>query len=522
MTAAVVETEVLIVGAGAAGTMIAAVLARAGKRVHVVDAGPGWELGDLVSSQIWSRRLRWGGSPVPTAGAQPVGFGFNAGWGFGGAALHHYATWPRLHEEDFAMRSRFGEGLDWPFDYATLRPFYDRVQAEVGVSGDATAEKWRPPGAPYPMPPLALTRQADVIARGFAKLGLHVAPAPMAINSVDYNNRPACLLDGWCDAGCPIGALANPLVVYKPLAEDASATFEARTPAIQLMASRAGRIDGVRVGGSNPRIIRAKLVVLAASVAHNPALLLGSTSALHPDGVGNRSGQVGRYLMTHPAVAAFGLFDDVDTEPHRGVTGAQLIAQDNYRKDAEAGSVGGYQWLVAPSIKPNDLAGIAVARADLIGPELDAFMHRAVAHIGNMIGMAEALPDADNRVTLLAGATATEAPRPAMTHRHRPGAQRAWQRMQAQGPEIMRAAGAAEAWTGPQFSAHIMGGTVMGSDPAASVTDGYGRVHDLANLFVAGPGLFPTGGAVNPTFTVHALALRAAEHIASQWATLTA
>lgn len=513
----VIETDVLIVGAGAAGTVMATVLAEAGKRVHVVDAGPEWTIADLVSSQIWSRRLRWGGPAVPTAGAQPVGVGFNAGWGFGGAALHHYATWPRLKPEDFAMRSRFGEGLDWPFGYETLRPYYDRVQAEVGISGDAIAEVWRPAGADYPMPPLAQTRQADAIRRGFDKLGLRVAPAPMAINSVDHNNRPACLLDGWCDAGCPIGALANPLIVYKPRAEAAGAVFEALTPAIEVVVSRDGCVDGVRVGGPEPRIIRARVVILAASVAHNPALLLGSTSARHPGGIGNRSGQVGRYVMTHPAVAAFGLFDDIDTEPHRGVTGAQLIAHDNYVKDAVPGSVGGWQWLVAPSIKPNDLAGIAIARADLIGPALDAFMRRAARHIGNMIGMAEALPDADNRVTLLAGATATEPARPQLTHRHRPGAQRAWERMQEQGLAIMRAAGAAEAWTGQQFSAHLMGGTVMGNDPATSVADGFGRVHDMANLYVAGPGLFPTGGAVNPTFTVHALARRSAEHIVAHW-----
>ncbi len=116
-------------------------------------------------------------------------------------------------------------------------------------------------------------------------------------------------------------------------------------------------------------------------MAPNPALLLGSPNALHPNGIGNRSGQVGRYLMTHPAVAAFGLFDDVDTEPHRGVTGAQLIGHDNYRKDAEAGSVGGYQWLVAPSIKPNDLAGIALARGDRRG-HVEISQHQQVIAVG--------------------------------------------------------------------------------------------------------------------------------------------
>lgn len=503
-----VETEVLVVGAGAAGAVIAATLAAAGRRVHVVEAGPGWDPSVMVSSQIWSRRLR--GGPVATGGAHPVGAGFNLGRGLGGAAAHHYATWPRLREEDFRLRSTHGEGLDWPFDYATLRPFYDRVQREVGIAGDAAAEVWRAPGDPYPMPPHPVNAQARTVAAGFAKLGLRVAPAPMAINSVEYGGRPPCLYDGWCDAGCPIGALANPHVTYLPKAEAAGATFEADAPALRLAAGRGGRVTGVAVGGKHARTIRARAVVLAASVPGNPALLLAS-------GLGGPA--TGRYLMTHAAVQTFGLFDRVETRPHEGLTGAMLIGHDGYKRGA-APFTGAYQWLIAPAMKPNDLAGLATSRPDIIGAALAPFMARAARHMGNMIGMADALPDAENRVTLAGGERAGEPPRPALTHRHRPGALAAWARMAAEGLAVMRAGGAAEAWHGRMFSAHLMGGTVMGTDPAVSVTDGFGRVHGHPNVFIGGPGLFPTGGPVNPTFTVHALALRTAEHLAATWATV--
>lgn len=502
------EVDAVIVGAGAAGALLASRLARGGKRVAVLEAGPGWDMGDLVSSQIWSRRLRWGGPPVATGGEHPVGFGFNAGWGFGGAALHHYGTWPRMHEGDFRLRTLYGTGLDWPIGYADLREHYDQVQDEVGISGDAAAEVWRPPGKAYPMPPLALTRQATAIARGFAALGLHTAPAPMAINSVEYRGRPACVYDGWCDAGCPIGALANPLAVHKPGAQAAGASFHSDTPVLNLLVSRKGRVDGVTYSTvDGPRSIRAQTVILAASVIGNAALLLQSAGSHYPHGIGNDTDQVGRYVMTHPAVAAFGMFDDIDTQPHMGVSGALLIAQDGYRRGAAAG----YQWLVAPSIKPNDLAGIANARSDLFGAPLDAFMHRAARHIGNMVGMAEAIPLADNRITLGDRTTAWGTRAPVIAHRHDPGALAAWQRMHDEGVRVMHAAGASEAWAGPLFSAHLMGGTIMGNDPAASVTDSYGRVHGLDNLYIAGAGLFPTGGAVNPTFTLLALANRTAQ-----------
>jgi choline dehydrogenase-like flavoprotein len=506
----VTETEVLIVGAGAAGLHMAAVLGEAGRCVHVIEAGPAWQLQDLVSSQLYSRRLRAG--PVDTGGPQPVGAGFNLGRGVGGAALHHYATWPRLKEADFRLRTLYGEGLDWPLDYATLRPFYDRVQREVGIAGDSGAEVWRPPADPYPMPPHPLNAQSRVLKRGFDKLGLRLAPAPMAITSMEYKGRPPCIYDGWCDAGCPIGALANPQTVWLPRCEAAGVTVEAEVPALRIAAGPGGRIEGVVVGGREPRFIGAKLVVLAASVPHNPALLLASRLG---------GPMVGRYLMTHSLIQVVGLFDE-PTAPHEGLVGAMLIGHDGYRKDAEPGFLGGHQWLVAPAMKPNDLAGLVSARAELFGPELAAFAARMARGGANMIGMGEALPDADNRVTLAVAPAPGEPPRPQLTHKHRPGAQRAWERMRDEGRRVMKAAGALESWHSPQGSAHLMGGTVMGRTPEDSVCDAYGQVHGHPNLFVAGPGLFPTGGAANPTFTVHALTLRAGEHIAREWRGLVA
>src|SRR5207237_7935982 len=112
------------------------------------------------------------------------------------------------------LASDHGVGLDWPFGYDTLRPHYDRIQAEMGISGDAAAEVWRPPGAPYPMPPLKWFAQGRILKAGFEKVGMRVSPAPMAVNAVEYEGRASCQYDGWCDAGCPIGALANPLAVH--------------------------------------------------------------------------------------------------------------------------------------------------------------------------------------------------------------------------------------------------------------------------------------------------------------------
>ena len=132
--------DVLVVGAGAAGSVIAAQSARAGKRVLILEAGPARQLSDLTSSQIWARRLKWSGGEVEEDGNLRIGHGFNAGWGSGGSAMHHYAVWPRLHENDFKLRSQYGKGLDWPIEYRDLRPYYDRVQSEVGRISRCTSE----------------------------------------------------------------------------------------------------------------------------------------------------------------------------------------------------------------------------------------------------------------------------------------------------------------------------------------------------------------------------------------------
>jgi choline dehydrogenase-like flavoprotein len=149
------KVDVVVAGAGSSGSVYAAVLARQGKSVVVLEQGPDWQVTDLISSDIWGRRVKPAGGPFILEGKHPVSYGYQAGWGVGGTALHYFANFPRLLPNDFKIKSDHNRAHYWPISYQDVAPYYDKVALDVGVSGDAKAEEiWRSAGEPCPMPPM--------------------------------------------------------------------------------------------------------------------------------------------------------------------------------------------------------------------------------------------------------------------------------------------------------------------------------------------------------------------------------
>jgi choline dehydrogenase-like flavoprotein len=514
------HVDAVVVGSGAAGALVAAKLAAKGKKVVILESGRSVLPEDMTSSDINARSLHWGGGMAELEVASPVTIRtyFSSGSQTGGTAAHHYAAWFRLHEEDFHMKSAFGQGNDWPIAYSDLRPYYDKIQEEVGIAGDAEAEVWRPAGAPYPMPGLPQFTQAQILKRGFDKLGLRTAPLPVAINTSPYKDRPGCLYDGWCDAGCPIGALANPQWVYlrEALAHSATLVNNARVTRVLTTANgkRATGVEYVDPKGT-VHVQHADLVVLAA-LTQTPRIMLNSVTSAHPHGLSNRNRMVGKYILVHPTLNVYGLFQE-ETDPYEGVSIGLMVSQDDYAKDPKKGYLASYQWLACPAVKPNGINGLASSRPDIYGAALDAWMKRAAKHFTFIQMVGEMIARPENRIELSSDKDEFGLPLSRLTIAFTDNERALYSHASTVGKSILSAASATEVWTSPLVNQHFMGGTIMGKDPSTSVTDSYGITHEVPNVMIAGNTLFPTSAAVNPTFTTHAIALRAVEHALAHW-----
>jgi choline dehydrogenase-like flavoprotein len=353
-----------------------------------------------------------------------------------------------------------------------------------------------------------------------------LTPAAVGMNSAPYKGRAACLYDGWCHVGCPIGALANPLVTYLAEARQAGAEVRARSTVARVLTNPLGdKVTGVEYfdAKKEKQVQEANVVVLASWAAQNPRLLLNSATDKHANGLANRSGLVGKYLTSHFSSGTSAMFDE-DLQPYMGTIGAQYFSYDRYDKNAhKAKGAFGSTFIVAGSAqKYSGLGGVANARGDLFGAELAEFMKRAARGYTRIGAFGEQMPEAENRVELASDKDEFGMPLGRIVHSYNADAVALFNANFEEGLEIAKATGAKEVWSnrGAMPTIHLMGGTIMGTSAENSVATSFGQTHEIANLWIAGPGLFPTSGAPNPTYTIFALSLRGAEHLAANWGTV--
>ena len=561
------KTDVVIVGVGAAGGIIAAELGKAGMKVIGLERGPRLKTADFQLDELryFERQdlrpdpkrqpVTW--RPNSNTRARPVA-SQNNGNQAGGGTVHYGALSWRLHEGDFRARSqtveRYGAAAvpadssftDWPLSYADLEPFYDRAEYELGVSGKAGNLKGQkvaggnPFEAPrqreYPLPPLQVDQAGEIFASASEKIGLHPFSSPRAIISQSYQGRPACSYCSYCQSfGCFIGAKSSILVTKLPEA-DATGNFKLVTGAMcyRINSDNSGRVTGVSYYGPDrsDNTIEAELVIVAPFIYDNTRLLLLSKTDKFPNGLANSSGQLGKHIMAHIGARVFATYDDRHANIFMGPS-AQRHSLDDFNADnfdhGGLGFIRGAQISVVPAALEAGPIGTALNMPPPPGtPNWGAayrdFFAKSFTRYVGITAQTENLPYADQTIDLDPDVRdAWGLPAPRMTYDwRRPNERARIEFLFGKLEEIARASGASKVWrapTGPGApGAHHEGGTRMGSDPKTSVVNRYGQSWDIPNLFVVGSSTFPTMGAgFNPTLTIQALAYLTADAIVNRY-----
>ena len=522
------KADVIVVGAGAVGSMMAWQMAQKGADVLLIDAGPRIERGNAVQ-HFFASAEKGPTAPYPSVPyaphpmhahdhmvqAGPDVFGGSYLRGVGGTTWHWTGFASRFRPADFRTRSLFGVGEDWPVAYDDLLQHYTFTEREWGTAGDNAFDQGGPRhGAPFPLPPVPMTYADKLISKALAPLGYTVAPFAHARNSEVFDGRPACCGSASCVPICPIGAKYD-ASVHVAKAEAAGVRLVPQMLVEHIEVGEDQLIKGLRVRRSDGSrgVARARVYVLAAHATETPSLLLRSVQPHAPQGVANRSDAVGRYLMGQV---------DLDTraltrEPlytYRAPTttaGIQELRDGPVRREHAAIGTSflnrGWRTGLGPMQRSARLL-----KAGLRGDALAAALNDECARELAINSSVETLPAAHNRVQpdpVLRDSSGM--PRPRVSFTIDDYSRRAIEKARQRHADITKALHCTDIETdAPSIATAIIAGTArMGTDPARSVVDPFCRSHDHANLFVVGTANFPTMPINAPTLTAVALGLRA-------------
>ncbi|SDX90368.1 Choline dehydrogenase [Modestobacter sp. DSM 44400] len=503
------EVDLVVVGAGAGGSVLTQRLARAGWKVVCLDAGPFWDPdADWVSDERGSHTLYWT-EPRQIGGADPVPLGSNnSGRGVGGSMVHFAGYVPRFHPSDFRTRTTDGVGADWPIDYADLRPYYEQIEQELPVAG----QHW-PWGDPHDYPHHAhpVSGNGDIFLRGAAAAGIEARVGPVAIPNGRFGNRPHCIYRGFCLQGCKVNAKASPLITHVPdaLAHGAEIRSSSHVSRV-LVDDTTGRATGVTYlhGGLEYRQ-RARMVAVAGYSIETPRLLLLSASTRFPDGLANDFDQVGRYLMVQGAPQTAGRFES-EIRMYKGPP-PEVSSEQFYETDPTKPYKRGWS-IQTVSPLPITWSEHVTAQGHW-GSVLREYM-RDYVHWSTLGALCEFLPHADNRVTLADEQDRHGLPVAHFSYSKGDNDKALMQAAQKSMEAILHAAGASEVMTVQRY-AHLVGGARMAARPEDGVVDADLRTFAVPNLYITDGSVLPTQGSANPALTIMSLAARAADRLAA-------
>jgi choline dehydrogenase-like flavoprotein len=537
------DFDAIIIGAGAAGGIVAALLAEAGQRVLLLERGVNDPSPESPRDHLRNQRLSIYGHNAgpdprdnPRVAVSPTGqttllhphepgYQNNAACVGGGTRVYGGMAW-RFMPQDFCMATTYGipagsSLADWPITYDDLEPFYERAEWEIGVAGISGADKFAAPRKkPYPLPPVNSNPERVALERGATALGLNTFPIPLLINTIPYNNRPACVKCGTCIGfACPTNAKNGTQNTMIPRAlATGRCTLITGAMAQKIHTDTHGRATAVSYFVNDKlQTQTAATVICSAGAIESARLLLNSATPDHPQGLGNDFDQVGRHLQGHTYAGALGVMPEPVFDNQGPGVSIATTQFNHHNPNIVGGGLLANEFIKLPALFIKWALPPGQPRWGLAAKQ---YMRENYCRTIHVQGPTQDIPNPESRVTIdpqirdrwgipvarLSGTTHPETIRTANFLRHR-------------AEEWLTASGAKKVWSYPpqlQLSAgqHQAGTCRMGNNPKTSVTNSWGQVHGHENLYVIDGSLHPTNGGFNPALTIMALAFRSASHLA--------
>jgi choline dehydrogenase-like flavoprotein len=524
------DSDVLIVGSGAAGSAIAWRLSELGFSITCLEQGPAVSSSDFPSNyQDWESRKLHEFNPDPNIrknkhdyeinnNGSPIEIAnFNA---VGGSTVIFSGHFPRFHPSDFKSKTLSGVGDDWPIDYLDLKPYYELNENILGVSGLSGDPKY--PDIKNLAPPIPMGRIGEKIGAAFNQLGWHWWPSYSAIVTRKFGDRNVCINLGPCNTGCSQGAKSSADVSYWPLAIKAGVKLQTETRVSKLLIDDSESVCGVEsFDKTGSKIMyRAKIVVLAASGVGTPRILLNSANAQNPRGLANSSGLVGKRLMLHPLAYIEGEFAE-NLDSNWGPQGCSILSQEFYSDSEQNTFRKGYTFQLLRGSGPVEWMQSRLRRKEIEwGVKHQKYFEDNFNRTISLAAIIEDLPESTNYIDLdPIKRDFYGIPIPRINYALSQNSKLMLAHALKKGKLAMEVAGANKILAfGPVKNTgwHIMGTARMGDDPENSVVDRDCKAHDLKNLYIVDSSIFVTSAGVNPANTIQALALRAGDAIAKR------
>src|SRR5690242_2159472 len=553
--------DVVIVGSGAGGGVAAQVLANAGAKICMLEAGDWFDCTKQSDMFGWPYN-----APHRAAGGKEKPFGyFDAtllgGWEvpgepyvnapgsdwlwwrarmLGGRTNHYGRISLRMGPYDFKPYSRDGKGFDWPITYDDLAPYYDKAEQLIGVFGSQEGLENTPDGKFQPAP--APRGYERLIKMACDKLKIPCIPSRLAMLTQPLNGRPACHYCAQCGRSCGVNANFNsPGVHIIPTQKKFPNSFEVRTNAMvrEVLVGRDGLASGVSYIDKKTRReveVRAKIVVLAASCCETARIMLNSKSSQFPNGIANSSGLVGRYIMDTVGSDVSGfvpILQDLPPQNDDGVGGMHLYMPWWLYKEQHAGKMNfarGYHIELGGG-RGMPGAGIFGGSHTLLGGGYGKSFKRDLRRIYganvHFAGRGEMIPNEDSYCEIDPNVV-DQFGIPVLRFHFKWSDDEINQakHMQETFKEIITAAGgkvtgasgdpARGGIARPGEIIHEVGATKMGDNPKTSVLNQWCQAWDCKNLFITDAAPFASNADKNPTLSITALGWRTSDYIADQ------